>query len=216
MPDAPTKKRILCLHGLRTNTTVMEFQITGLKLALGSEVEFISVNAPMTVDADPEIVAVFGDAGPWYAWYRLALFGKYEGLDRSIRFVEDVIARNGPFDAILGFSQGALMATILTARMQNTIQDPEKYLWRGVILACGPSINDKGKATYNFKKLQFPSIHIAGKEDKAYKASLELTELYDGKDRYLFEHSGGHQFPSPFVKNPIYDEISAAIRKMIH
>ncbi|ORY19992.1 hypothetical protein BCR33DRAFT_730650 [Rhizoclosmatium globosum] len=181
MPDsvAPTKKRILCLHGLRTNASVMEFQITGLKLALGSEVDFISVNAPMIADADPEIVEVFGDAGPWYSWYKLALFGKYDGLDR----------------------QGAVMATIMTARMQHSIRDKSKYLWKGVILVCGPSVSNQSE----FKKLQFPSIHIAGKEDvKGYDRSIALREQYEGKDRQC-----------PFINNPMYDEISAAIRQML-
>ncbi|KAI9343643.1 serine hydrolase-domain-containing protein [Obelidium mucronatum] len=162
--------------------------------------ELVFLNAPRiaTGDPDPDVLLNFGsEAAPFYEWFSYDWLGaSYTGLEESIDYVNDFIDREGPFDALLGFSQGATMATILTVRMMKQVQAAVppgntqshlklKYKWKAVILVCGvdPSVYTRWKE--GISDIKFPSIHIAGKRDLLYWRSQVLYNLYgDVNDRY--------------------------------
>ena len=131
------KRKILCLHGRRTNTTVIKFQVQQLKRFLrgteAGDVEFIFMNAPNETDepADPLVGQLFH--GPYFEWWtareRVSDGGdedgggdgetvgdmQYDGVAASLRAAVDVLVQQGPFEALLGFSQGTMMVFLLTA-----------------------------------------------------------------------------------------------------
>ena len=127
-PPAPrTKKRILCLHGRRTNEGVMKFQVSQLKRYLGKtpefkDAEYVFVHGPHQGDvpADPVVGQMF--AGPYFEWWdsRQGADGKYvyEGAEAALRHLVRVLRERGPFDALVGFSQGSIAAATITALRQ--------------------------------------------------------------------------------------------------
>ena len=40
---------------------------------------------------------------------------RYEGCEESLRYIEQVLQDEGPFDGVIGFSQGAVLAHLLLA-----------------------------------------------------------------------------------------------------
>ncbi|KAL4798900.1 serine hydrolase-domain-containing protein [Aspergillus venezuelensis] len=85
-------------------------------------------------------------------------FGDYQvekirGLERSVRYVLDYLAREGPFDGVIGFSTGGAVAVLLGALLEGeqefkVKQDslnitngkaPEKDVWRGTVFNIPPT-----------------------------------------------------------------------------
>lgn len=65
-------------------------------------------------------------------------FFYYEGLEKSIDLIIDYLINNGPFDGILGFSQGAAMTTrIAYLQENNDSRFNNKKLFNFVILIGG-------------------------------------------------------------------------------
>ena len=123
----PRPKRLLCLHGRRTNDGVMKYQTAQLKRYLAKtepfrEVELVFANGPHAgpTPADPMVGQMF--RGPYYEWWdsRQGAAGEYvyEGAAAALRGLVAVLRERGPFDGIVGFSQGAIVATVLTALRQ--------------------------------------------------------------------------------------------------
>ena len=66
----------------------------------------------------------------------------YIGIDHTIECIKNEWIKYGPFDGLLGFSQGAVMAHIITSLKKNC--DSQKYSWLqslrfGIFVAGFPS-----------------------------------------------------------------------------
>ena len=110
--------RILCLHGYGQNGEFFRMRTGALRKALKAEYHFM--DAPfaarasfITDDADGA-----NGRGPALGWWdfegdRAATSYRYIGLERTLQEVRQTIETEGPFDGILGFSQGATLAALL-------------------------------------------------------------------------------------------------------
>ena len=49
-------------------------------------------------------------------------FSVYENFEECVKYIEDYMVENGPFDGVLGFSQGAILAASLPG-MQNEVSN---------------------------------------------------------------------------------------------
>ena len=59
--------------------------------------------------------------------------------------------------------------------------------------------------------VDFPACVIVGKQDRFYQDGKVLASLYAAPQ--LFEHDGGHDFPSH--KDPVHDEWIGAVRRRL-
>ncbi|RMJ07282.1 hypothetical protein CDV36_013106 [Fusarium kuroshium] len=101
--------RFLCLHGYATNAEVLEQQLLPLRSHLPSDWEFEFLEA----SHEPSSIFTPSLKGDWdslYAWYNLPL---KDDIENALEDILDFIESEGPFDGILGFSQGGLMAATL-------------------------------------------------------------------------------------------------------
>ncbi|XP_042046123.1 rhodanese-like domain-containing protein 6 isoform X1 [Salvia splendens] len=132
-----------------------------------------------------------------------------EGFERSIEYLKSVFSQKGPFDGILGFSQGAAMAALVGARREELKGDMD---FRFVILCSGFSVN----MTRNPEgSINCPSLHIFGhKEGKDRqidcKASTHLASLFENGCAVIIEHDFGHIIPT---RSPYIDEIKDFLRR---
>mmetsp|Transcript_13558 Transcript_13558/g.25572 ORF Transcript_13558/g.25572 Transcript_13558/m.25572 type:complete len:217 (+) Transcript_13558:214-864(+) len=116
-----SKVRVLCLHGWGTNSEIMNYQLRHFRASFGEDTEFVVLQAPNEIrkQSDHALEARF--PGTYYEWFRREKIKNehesfvYEtrGLERSIEVLEKFIEENGPFDGVLGFSQGGVMAMVL-------------------------------------------------------------------------------------------------------
>ncbi|GAT18779.1 DUF341 family oxidoreductase [Aspergillus luchuensis] len=129
--------RFLCLHGAGTNAEIFEIQSGGISYDLAkyghtfkyyngcmeAEVEprTSSPHALHTKDKIRKLKGLFN--GPFYNHYpRDRAPGEY--LAPAMKHVYDIIEREGPFDAVMGFSQGAALACAMIVHHAKTHQEP--------------------------------------------------------------------------------------------
>ncbi|KAG9138181.1 hypothetical protein Leryth_001409 [Lithospermum erythrorhizon] len=132
-----------------------------------------------------------------------------EGLDVSLAYLEKVVAQSGPFDGVLGFSQGAAMAALLC---QDKLKS--KIDFRFVILCSGFSVN-MGECQQG--SIIFPSLHIFGNDlgkDRQIErdASRHLASLFEGGCSMVIEHELGHIIPT---RSPYIDEIKEFLQRFL-
>ena len=80
-----------------------------IKSRYASEVEFVTLNAPLKPLSDPpdKTVLARGFKGPFYSWLRAdKATGNIYTMGDTINYIVSVLNREGPFHGLLAFSQG--------------------------------------------------------------------------------------------------------------
>jgi hypothetical protein len=246
------KLRVLCLHGFRTNVQVMQDQTRALREALGDAAEFVFLNATYeaTGPSDVTIETRYAESKPFYEWIRIRMFdgsyfeeddtvatakqratdaphGKewgllYLGMDETLEYMDEQLRAHGPFDVVVGFSQGAVLLTVLTMwylQHQNVTWWKLAVCVGGVRVSganCQPLfVDEQGREML----VPLPSVHVVGKTDSLYDEGLKLADMWadhpegSALPKLVLEHDGGHKFPSGSRDKQLYRELVAAIHK---
>ena len=225
--------RFLCLHGGGGNAKVMTYQTRLLREALkDSTFEFLEGARPWPDHLTaPQLKRLFGE-GPYFGWYQVSDDGEptrdhteklmdpsvrftYGGVDDALKRVEDAIAKRGPFDALLAFSQGSIVTTLLTAltleRQRTSGGAPPA--WRHNVLVCGiPPRDDRYLKLFSppAPALDFPCTIVHGAKDEMYAYGQRLNTIYPSAK--VFEHPDGHKFPSSVeLTETIAEHLRAAL-----
>merc|ERR1711991_77185 len=152
----------------------------------------------------PEVAQWFGADGPFFEHYNAIEDddGKftYVGLEESLEHLHKTINEHGPFDIVLGFSQGANLLTMYIASLENqNIQPP----FCAAMLFCGTF------PRCETPEFEYPnkivSLHVLGEQDPIIDKSRELAISYYLQDtRTVLSHKGGHMPPSGGQDDCIY------------
>ncbi|KAF0684734.1 Aste57867_23311 [Aphanomyces stellatus] len=219
MPSTvPRPIRILCLRGCRTNTKILRLQLHGLQDAMGRSTLFRMVNAPYYTTAHDSLQGRQHE-GPFYQWYDYCgdkeASRSYAGQQRYIAYLVRQVDELGPFDAVLGFSQGAAKTTMLTAYY---VAKKQAVPFKAIALFCGYVPQDGMPEALRVEphKQQFhfhgPSIHVLGKQDHFCQYGRMLVEWF--KTPQVFEHARGHEFPPAATHKTYYRGTAATLRHM--
>ncbi|CAO4374199.1 unnamed protein product [Caenorhabditis nigoni] len=193
------KLRILCLHGYRQCDQSFR-QKTGstrkLVKAL-ADFEFVNGIHSVAVDEHSETSRAW-----WFSNADQMSFSSREPTDVSVGFDESVnavvkfIEDNGPFDGLLGFSQGASMVHLLIAKAQlGEIKLPGIRF--AIFFSGFLSLSSKHDTLTSLRIKDFPSMHVFGDSDEivARPKSEKLADQFDVKPIRI-AHEGGHLVPS--------------------
>lgn len=199
---ARRKLRILCLHSFRTNAKVFETQMSMARWTseYAETCEFVVIDAPhaQSGEAPADVVGFFGD-GEYREWWNAkkrdaaeAEAGmEYVGLERSLEAIETVCEENGPFDGLLGFSQGATLCAIALATPRIA-----KRFGFGVLVS---GMKSRATQTRNldYGSIACPTLHIIGKNDRVMPvvASEGLLKSMTSSETTRVAHDGGHSVP---------------------
>ncbi|KAL8983027.1 MAG: hypothetical protein Q9205_002617 [Flavoplaca limonia] len=261
-----------------TNAGVFAAQTVHLRSLLPLDYEWVFIDGLAECDAAPGVAAFF--SAPYLCWYTTPTTTK---MDLAHQLISSVILNDGPFDAVMGFSQGAALAA--SAILRHQIQQPSKPpLFRMAIFICSPmpfsqsldfgidarryfglrsiqgpsrpgcsttvpnylvtdpaylkSEEDQDDSSsgsedesqsvrreapsifyqmYHFSvdevRLQIPTVHIYGRQDKWRLHSKDLVNLCPKNLRTVFEHDGGHEIPKS-ASEDICDAIEIAIASL--
>ncbi|KAM3704620.1 hypothetical protein ACJW31_03G019200 [Castanea mollissima] len=134
-----------------------------------------------------------------------------DGFDVSLAYLKSVFSQKGPFDGILGFSQGAAMAALVSAQQERLKSEMD---FRFVILCSGFGIK---LAEFECQAINCPSLHIFGSDhgkDRqiANQASRDLASLFDDGCSVIIEHDSGHIIPT---RSPYIDEIRNFLHRFL-
>eukprot|EP00928_Gymnodinium_smaydae_P042650 TRINITY_DN28688_c0_g1_i1.p1 TRINITY_DN28688_c0_g1~~TRINITY_DN28688_c0_g1_i1.p1 ORF type:complete len:214 (+),score=34.89 TRINITY_DN28688_c0_g1_i1:90-731(+) len=176
-PGRP-KLRVLCLHGFGESEESMAARIEPLAAALRHlGCEFV----------------VPPHSGPWWRASSL-LWPEYRGADDAVTYVERFLRERGPFDGVLGFSQGACLAGLLCALQQRRQRDASLD-FRFAIMCCGFASRDSQHAHLYEGPIHVPSLHIIGSRDWFFLRIMasNLASCFCGA--VVSYHDGGHDLP---------------------
>mmetsp|Transcript_12610 Transcript_12610/g.29946 ORF Transcript_12610/g.29946 Transcript_12610/m.29946 type:complete len:219 (+) Transcript_12610:137-793(+) len=196
----PKRLKILGLHGFRTNGNFLHWQLTQyskFERELSDLVEIICLDAPNPASGPiPDGVDnIIG--GPYFEWWRASRKDEsktyqYIGLQESLTYILDFVRLHGPFDGVLGFSQGGTMAGILAALLQSgkITMDPAPRLC--IIIAGLPSRDLQHDQLYE-EPIRVPSLFIWGERDPTAPYTKRLADKF--ADPVRLSHPGGHVVP---------------------
>eukprot|EP01119_Soliformovum_irregulare_P016905 TRINITY_DN495_c0_g1_i1.p1 TRINITY_DN495_c0_g1~~TRINITY_DN495_c0_g1_i1.p1 ORF type:complete len:224 (-),score=45.57 TRINITY_DN495_c0_g1_i1:64-693(-) len=178
--------RILCFHGFSGNAQSMQSRVeSSIGKGIGS-VEFRYTESDGI--KDPEY---HGSSRGW--WAAADDGSKYYGWKDSIEKIQRVWKEDGPFDGVLGLSQGATLAAISTA----TLNPPPRF----AIIVSGflPRASDVQqliKPNGKTEHIEIPTFHWIGRSDTIVSPSASRSLLACFKNPTLSEHNGGHYIPT--------------------
>ncbi|CAD6581278.1 MAG: hypothetical protein TREMPRED_002971 [Tremellales sp. Tagirdzhanova-0007] len=207
--------RILCLHGYGGTASTLSTQLSSLLSLLAPYAELVFMDAPSIPH---------GDYGWWHARSRVQYGGDvvYEGWDRTRQGLIDTFASEGPFDGILGFSQGAIVAGVLCGMNagpngKTSAETPFKFNF--AIMIGGFIARDTSLSQFFERRELYtiPSLHVYGERDGVVSpdSSHALAEMF--KHPTLITHGGGHIIPSHAKVNQQWKSfIEAQYHKKVH
>lgn len=134
-----------------------------------------------------------------------------EGFDKSIAYLKALYSKAGPFDGILGFSQGAAMAALVCLHQQKLKGQME---FRFAILCSGFAVNMNNCQQGS---INVPSLHIFGSDkgkDRqiANEASRHLASVFENGCSVVIEHDFGHIIPT---RPPYIDQIKDFLKRFL-
>lgn len=129
----------------------------------------------------------------------------------------EYVAAEGPFDGVLGFSQGGILAASLLAR--NIFPSPFAF---AIFICSGPPFSphllDIGTVQYHNadldgEVLKLPTTIILGTQDVGRIGAIKLAELCQKGTRNMYEHEGGHEIP--VRSKEVTQQMGAIVQKTI-
>ncbi|OJJ42519.1 hypothetical protein ASPZODRAFT_162149 [Penicilliopsis zonata CBS 506.65] len=233
--------RFLCLHGWGTSEKILRAQLQPLMAELERDhtASFHFVEGEIESDPGPGIAGVY--EGPYWSYHPFPLRGgDQEPHDQTVlaeayAMLDETIAREGPFDGLLGFSHGGVLAAGYLLRQARGGGGlpwggdlPRGPLPRGPLplpVRCAVFVNSlppfrmapgqrpaiERDLLAPGHPLALPTVSIVGAQDALRPYSLALHALCEPASAGLVVHSRGHEIPGD-RKNVV--RMAAAIRKM--
>ncbi|CEO96047.1 hypothetical protein PBRA_004737 [Plasmodiophora brassicae] len=204
--------RILCLHGFRQHASQFRGKTAALKRVLKEVADLDYVQGPHRVMplSAPEGTTL--DEVPLQcAWWLLDdATLEYRGWQASVDLIRDVVKERGPFDGILGFSQGACMAAVYCAAQQANQFD---NAFRFAILAGGFVPRAPDLQPLFSTPIAIPSLHIVGDTDTMVppEVSMHLSTCFASPA--VHHHPGGHFIPTAPDSAVVYRQFVQAHRQ---
>ncbi|XP_006007486.1 esterase OVCA2 isoform X2 [Latimeria chalumnae] len=230
---APGLLRLLCIHGYRQNETTFRERTGSLRKILKKHAELVYITAPLQVtpppgalpgDTDPGGAVHVGDPngqmadprGWWFSDPERESFNALEqtksckGLEESLETVAKALADQGPFNGILGFSQGSALVAIICALKQ---QGDLRFQFDFAILIAGFKSQSSSHESYYRDPITIPTLHIFGETDRVIpgEMSRDLTSCFT--DPLVLTHQGGHFVPTSAPQKKVYCEFLGTFLK---
>jgi len=263
-PDRPIK--LLMLHGYTQSGSLFQAKTGALRKTLQKAfpkgIELVYPTAPIRLTpADESFLAgntskdgegkdtkdgEEQEIDAW-AWWRRKGTGEpytYEGMEQGLERIASVLKEQGPFDGVVGFSQGgaaaAMVASLLepgrraafeklypeggmrfpesfeedTGYMEGTIHPPLKFAVSYSGFAA------RGKNPYHAfyePKIKTPMLHFLGTQDVVVEEarSLALVQACEhSEEKYVVYHPGGHFLPS--TQKASVNALIGFIKEVLH
>lgn len=137
--------------------------------------------------------------GPFYNHYPRSPSLPSSGLNDAFEHTYREIDEKGPFDAVMGFSQGAaLAAALLIHHAKENPTSPPPF--RAAVFLCGGAPWESSGLEYVAPKqdqfpIKVPSAHIVGKLDPLYPESMKLYGLCEPASAAFYDHGSKHMVP---------------------
>ncbi|OTB07053.1 hypothetical protein M426DRAFT_318421 [Hypoxylon sp. CI-4A] len=219
--------RFLCLHGIGTSTDILETQLAGLRYRLGDGHEYEYVEGPLVWPPAKGIEEAFGKQEAYYSYFDGTASSILKAVDDLVEFIDT----EGPFDAVIGFSQGGALATTLSAAEEKgliqtlpSMHNTHRRIQCAILLSCGLPWDYAALQTGRIRRLtpaedgciiHIPTAHFWGLNDnEGFPGNHDVTLLCDETMRAEVAHTAGHGVPSG-AKAAEVESMAAAMEGII-
>ncbi|KAI6692136.1 hypothetical protein NL676_019846 [Syzygium grande] len=196
---AHKKPRILCLHGFRMSAKILETQFHQWPKSILEKLDLVFLDAPYPSRGKSGAEGIFDP--PYFEWFQGNQdYTEYENFEECIAFIEDFMVKNGPFDGLLGFSQGAVLSAALPGMQEEGLVLTKVPKIKFVILVCGAKLGGSKLsaprlATNAFSApIECPSLHVIGETDIVKTEGIALLDSF--VDPLVIHHPEGHTVPN--------------------
>ncbi|KAL1876187.1 hypothetical protein VTK73DRAFT_9625 [Phialemonium thermophilum] len=191
---APLK--VLCLHGAQLSSEARPY-LGKFEKKYGFVLDF--VNGPVRTEPEASI-ANFWDQ-PCYRFFHWApspVPFTIEQVEAAYDYLYGVLRDRGPFDGVIGFSQGSVMAVALLLHHARLHPD-EPPLFRFAVLFSIPHLPDEDAngTPLVWGRINVPSLHVCGEGDEMWFESSKRTferNCVEGSAEMII-HKEGHVVP---------------------
>lgn len=199
MLEAERPLRLLALHGYRQSGRRFHQRTGALRKALRGRAELVTFDAPHLVPGGGEEDDGDGGDPPRGWWFsRPGAFEAAEaaeepaGLAEALRAVEEAMVKLGPFDGLLGFSQGAALAAMVCAlRARGDPRFPVAF----AVLVAGFVSRSPAHGHFYRDPIALPTLHVVGEADAVIAAPLSMELARSFVEPVVLTHPGGHFVP---------------------
>ncbi|KAI9675994.1 MAG: hypothetical protein M1817_000737 [Caeruleum heppii] len=126
--------RILCLHGMGVNAAIFASQTAPFRSLLPNDYDFHFIDGPFESESAPGIESFYPNQR-YLCWYDTPTTAKVAAAHRHVL---SIIDRDGPFEAVMGFSQGAALAASMIIHHQLAHGTETPPLFRAAVFMCSP------------------------------------------------------------------------------
>ncbi|KAI8536378.1 hypothetical protein RHMOL_Rhmol10G0252300 [Rhododendron molle] len=192
------KPRVLCLHAFRISGKIFEKQTEVWPEFVRETMDLVFIDAPFPAEGGSGVQGEFDP--PYYEWFQFNQdFSEHRNFDECIAYIEDCMIRMGPFDGLLGFSQGAFLSAALPGMQAEGVALTSVPKIKFVMLICGGKF---GGSNFSSPKLaqnafsspiECPSLHFLGEKDIGLTNGIELLDSF--VDPVVINHPQGHVVP---------------------
>ncbi|OQE41200.1 hypothetical protein PENCOP_c005G06203 [Penicillium coprophilum] len=219
--------KILMIHGSRQSGELFQAKLQALEKQIrraippqADSLELVYPTAPFPLVSEGSDTSELRNRHGAWSWFESeSIDGLYPGLERGLDSIASILKECGPFDGIVGFSQGAAMAAMVASLLEGNRKDAfarpkveggmsypacfdmlEHPPLKFVVSISGYGASDPAYRAFYDPGIRTPMMHFLGSMDTVVdeSASTRLVEScqVDGKKAIVVWHSGGHVVPS--------------------
>lgn len=155
--------------------------------------DLVFPDAPFPCEGKSEVENIFPP--PYYEWHQFEKdFTEYRNLDACLKYIEDLIIERGPFDGLMGFSQGAILSAALPGIQAKGYALTKVPKIKFVVIVSGAKFRSRAVSEMSYsEKISCPSLHFLGELDFLRPFGEELLDTY--VNPLVIHHPKGHTVP---------------------
>ncbi|KAK3202135.1 hypothetical protein GRF29_161g219417 [Pseudopithomyces chartarum] len=213
--------RFLMLHGGGTNNQIkiFELQTAAIRYELGSQHSFEFVEGPIPGFQASGIESLVRPEDNFFVYYDRDSAGS---ISKAVDDLQSYLEHDGPFDAILAFSQGCGLAATWCYQAQQMNQVPVK----GIVFFSGePAHSLVGLSRGEIRDLdphseegilRIPTVHVWGTKDvtNPERNKLLYGQCNAANRGRVILHTGAHELPGSGMEKAV-QEIVQSIRRLV-
>lgn len=185
--------------------------VTRLELEQNLELHFI--DGLLGTDCHRELKGMF--PAPYYTWAALSPDNgsvDFDSAKEALNFVLEIVEEEGPFDGIMGFSQGATLALALLLRYAiiNPLDPPYAICKFAIFFSA---VEMKEETGHWEGRLDIPTLHVFDKTDSLAATEAIVAKHCEPGTAKVISHERGHEIPRDSIT---VNTILAAIQDLQH
>jgi len=199
-------------------------QSSAIRFELGDNHTYEFVEGVVPWSIEPEAKSLFSDGDRAFAYFDP---GSPQSYRTAVAQLDRFITAEGPFDGVMAFSQGAVLAATLLVQKQyeDSAGQHLNPLFKCAIFFSGSIPNSvvslHGKIPETAPPVEsdvgeiigIPTAHIWGADDMLFRADCErLSKLCRADRKSVYVHDGGHEIPGIKMRTGVVSSVKVIRR----